>query len=311
MANATASREAAGPAAPAPDPDLDPAADGPLRRLVDGGWLLRSGVAGLFGFTPKFETAMARLQAVLTAADPSGSPGPHWYPPVVPLADIERAEYAQAFPHLLGTVHTLAPGYAPDPVAPTAPGHDAWAPADVVLAPAVCYGVYPQLTGHVVDQPFSFDALGCCYRHEATTEPGRFRSFRMREFVVVCGPDEAWQWRDSWIARCEEMFARLGLTFSVQPASDPFFGPCARFMSSSQIEQHLKYEFVVPLHDADPGTAIASANCHKDHLGGLFGIGLPDGGPAHSSCMAFGLERTILALVHAHGDELANWPVLA
>lgn len=240
MANAMASQETAGP----PAAGLDLAAGGPLGRLVDGGWLLRSGVAGLFSFTPKFETAMARLQAALTAADPSDSPGPHWYPPVVPLADIERAEYAQAFPHLLGTVHSLAPEYVPDPLAAGTPGDDAWAPADVVLAPAVCYGVYPQLTRCVVEKPFFFDAVGCCYRHEATSEPGRFRSFRMREFVVVGGADEAWPWRDAWIARCEDLFARLGLTFSVQPASDPFFGPGARFMSSSQIEQHLKLSLI-------------------------------------------------------------------
>jgi seryl-tRNA synthetase len=225
---------------------------------------------------------------------------------VVPLAVIERAEYAQAFPHLLGTVHTLAA----EASAAGIPEDGTRAPADVVLAPAVCYSVYPQLTGRAVGEPVFFDAVGCCYRHEATSELGRFRSFRMREFVVVADEDAAWQWRDAWIARCEGLMAGLGLTFSVQPASDPFFGPGARFMSSSQIEQHLKYEFVVPVHEADPGTAIASANCHKDHLGHLFGIGLAAGGPAHSSCMAFGLERTVLALIHAHGDELADWPDL-
>ncbi len=271
-------------------------------RLIKGGWLLPSGVAGLFSCTPKFETVLARLQAALTAAGPGGSPGPCWYPPTVPLADIERAEYTQAFPHLLGTVHALAPE------ATGLPGDGTRLPADVVLAPAVCYSVYPQLCDRVIDEPFFFDAMGCCYRHEATSELGRFRSFRMREFVVVADEDTAWQWRDSWITRCEGLFARLGLACSVQPAADPFFGPGARFMSSSQLEQHLKYEFVAPVHEADAGTAIASANCHKDHLGHRFGIGLAAGGPAHSSCMAFGLERIVLALIHVHGDELANWP---
>ncbi len=285
----------------------DQAADHPLRRLISGGWLRPSGVAGLLSFAPKFETVMARLQALLTTAGPSDSPGPCWYPPVVPLADIERAEYTQAFPHLLGTVHALPP----EASAAGMPQDGARVPADVVLAPAVCYSVYPQLSDRVLEEPFFCDAMGYCYRHEATSELGRFRSFRMREFVVVADEDTAWQWRDSWITRCEALFAGLGLTFSVQPAADPFFGPGARFMSSSQIEQHLKYEFVAGVHETDPGTAIASANCHKDHLGHRFGIGLADGGPAHSSCMAFGLERTVLALIHAHGDELADWPDLA
>jgi seryl-tRNA synthetase len=153
-----------------------------------------------------------------------------------------------------------------------------------------------------------FDAAGYCYRHEATSEVGRFRSFRMRELVTVAGADAAWQWRDAWVVRSEALLARLGLTCSVELASDPFFGPGGRFMRSSQVQQNLKYEFVVPLHDDDPGTAIASANGHKDHLGQRFAIDFADEGPAHSACMAFGLERMTLALIHAHGDDLADWP---
>ena len=272
----------------------------PIERLADGGWLRTTGVPGLLSFTPKFETVIAGLQAALTAADPTGSAGPTWHPPVVPLANIERAQYTEAFPHLLGSVHALA-----------SQDQDAdRTPTDVVLAPAVCYSVYPEVANSVVEGPLHFDAAGYCYRHEATAELGRFRSFRMREFIIVGDASSAWQWRDAWIARCEALFSRLGLTPVVTPASDPFFGPGGRFMKSSQIEQNLKFEFVVALHDDDPGTAIASANCHKDHLGERFAIEHVDGGPAHSSCMAFGLERTALALIHAHGDELADWPAL-
>jgi hypothetical protein len=79
-------------------------------------------------------------------------------------------------------------------------------------------------------------------------------------------------------------------------------------MRSSQVQQNLKFEFILPVHDDDPGTAIASANCHKEHLGERFAITFADQGWAHSSCMAFGLERTMLALIHAHGDRLADWP---
>lgn len=268
-------------------------------RLADGGWLRPTEVPGLLNFTPKFETVLAGLQAALTAADPSPVDGPTWHPPVVPLAHIERAQYTEGFPHLLGTVHALAPGQ-----------DTARTPTDTVLAPAVCYGIYPQVADSVIEGPLSFDVAGYCYRHEATAELGRFRSFRMREFVTIGDPATAWQWRDAWIARCEALFTRLGLTPVVTPASDPFFGPGGRFMKSSQLEQNLKFEFVAALHDDDPGTAIASANCHKDHLGELFAIEHAGGGWAHSSCMAFGLERTMLALIHAHGDDLADWPEL-
>lgn len=290
--------------------DLAPATgqpDGPTERLVAGGWMLPTSVPGLLGHTAKFETCLARLQAVLTAADPSGSPGPTWYPPVTPREVIDRAEYAESFPHLLGTVHALAVDGEPDEL-DALPDDSARRPADVVLAPAVCYGVYPRLAGRVLEEPTFFDAAGHCYRHEATSELGRYRSFRMREFVTVSVENAAMLWRDAWIARCEELFGELGLAVSVQPASDPFFGPGGRFMRNSQIQQNLKFEFVVPVHGEDRGTAIASANCHKEHFGERFDIRFGDRGLAHSSCMAFGLERTMLALIHAHGDSLADWP---
>lgn len=278
-----------------------------FKRLVDGDWLLPVGAPGLLAFTPKFESVMTALQAALTTADPAHSAGPTWYAPVVPRANIDRAEYAESFPHLLGIVHALSPGTPAD--API--GEAARKPTDLVLAPAVCYSVYAGLANRVLAESLNFDVAGYCYRHEATSEVGRFRSFRMREFVTVGQDTTAWQWRDAWIARTEAFFTRLALPVSVQPASDPFFGPGSRFMRSSQMQQNLKYEFVVPLHDDDPGTAIASANGHKDHLGQRFAISLAEGGTAHSSCAAFGLERIVLALIHAHGDNLADWPLLA
>lgn len=280
--------------------------DRQLERLVAGGWLLPVGGPGLLAFTPRFESVLAALQAALTAVDPARSAGPTWFAPVVPRANIDRAEYAESFPHLLGVVHAMGPGTSGDGPA----GDAARPPTDVVLAPAVCYSVYAGLANRVLAEPGYFDAAGYCYRHEATSEVGRFRSFRMREFVAVAPDALAWQWRDDWIVRTEAFYARLGLAVLVEPASDPFFGPGSRWMRASQVQQNLKYEFVIPVHRDDPGTAIASANGHKDHLGQRFAIGLADGGTAHSSCMAFGLERTVLALIHAHGDDLADWPPL-
>lgn len=177
-----------------------------------------------------------------------------------------------------------------------------------MLAPAVCYHFYPRLSGQELASPVKFDGSGYCYRHEATSEPGRLRSFRMREFALV-GPGElATEWRDAGLETFTGWLAGLGLKVDVQVADDPFFGPEARLMRASQRQQQLKYELRVPVHAADSGTAVASANCHGDHLGRRFGIALADGEPAHSACVAFGIERVVLALLHAHGDNRADWP---
>ncbi|MEY9934537.1 seryl-tRNA synthetase [Catenulispora sp. GP43] len=275
----------------------------PLARMADAGWVSPTSVPGLIGYTPKFESVLESLQTALTALDPHGLGGPVQHAPVVPRETIERAQYAESFPHLLGTVHAYAS--AEQATAPSASQREL---TDVVLAPAACYSVYPQIADRTLDLEQHFDVFGYCYRHEATSEYGRFRSFRMREFVIVGGQEPAWEWREAWIERCEGLFARLGLKIAVVAASDPFFGPGDRFMRASQLQQSLKFEFVAPVHARDEGTAIASANCHKDHLGERFAIRFAEMGVAHSSCMAFGLERVVSALIQAHGDDLANWP---
>lgn len=105
-------------------------------------------------------------------------------------------------------------GAQPEEVQTAAPSE-----TNVVLAPAVCYSVYPQIADSTITEAHHFDAVGHCYRHEATSEYGRFRSFRMREFIVVGDPETAWEWRAGWIGRCEELFTRLGLDFRVEAAS--------------------------------------------------------------------------------------------
>ncbi|GGR31404.1 aminoacyl--tRNA ligase-related protein [Streptomyces roseolus] len=265
------------------------------------GWTAPTGLPGALGLSPRFEEVIAGLQKALNTAGAVPSPGPVWYPPVVPQELLERAEYAESFPHLLGTVHALAEG-TDRAAGPSASG--------VALAPAACYSVYPSFADRELTEAAHRDVAGYCYRHEATTEPGRFRSFRMREFVRVGDAGTTLDWRDEWIARGEALFSRLGVKVSVQSATDPFFGPGGRFMRASQLEQSLKYEFVARVAADDEGTAIASANYHKDHLGARFGITYADRGTAHSACTAFGLERVVLALVHAHGDDRANWPSL-
>ncbi|WP_371600262.1 aminoacyl--tRNA ligase-related protein [Streptomyces sp. NBC_00564] len=280
-------------------------ADDSYDSLVAGDWLVPANGRGLVLFTAKFELVVSRLNTAITEISPSGVAGPLWCPPVMARSDIERADYDQAFPHLLGDVNAMVQEGGREGVAGDS------ASSRTVLVPVVCYHIYPQLADRVVERPAHFDLAGHCYRHEATTEVGRLRSFRVRDFVLVAGEAEAWRWRDEWITSGAEFYARLGLKVSVQPASDPFFGPADRLSRRSQLEQQLKYEFVADLGDGGTGMAIGSANCHKDHQGSRFGIRYRDEGAAHSACVGFGLERIALALIRTHGDDLASWPAFA
>lgn len=270
--------------------------------LTAAGWAVAAGIGGAPAWTPRFEQVVAELQQALnqqalnqqTPCD-SGSCGPMWYPPVMSRGDAERAGYAESFLDLLGSVHALSDGQD-------------FSPTDAVLVPAMCYHIYPQLAGRAVSRLATFDLSGYCYRHERTHEHGRLRAYRVRELLAVGTADAALAWRDERLERASAFFRGLGLSVRTEVAADPFFGPGGRLLRATQLEQQLKFEFVCQIAATGDGTAIASANYHKDHFGIAFEIKALGGGVAHSACMGFGLERIVLALIHAHGHDRRNWP---
>ncbi len=68
----------------------------------------------------------------------------------------------------------------------------------------------------------------------------------------------------------------------------------------------LKDELTVDLGDGPP-LAIASFNDHEAFFGDAFAIRTPSGAAA-SGCVAFGLERWLLAVLATHGPDARNWP---
>lgn len=80
-------------------------------------------------------------------------------------------------------------------------------------------------------------------------------------------------------------------------------------LAANQRDEGLKTELTVRLYgDLDDGTAIVSANCHRDHFGETFGLRTAEGDVAHSACVGFGMERIALALLRTHGLQPDNWP---
>ena len=155
-----------------------------------------------------------------------------------------------------------------------------------------------------------FDILGYGFRHEPSLDPMRMQSFRMHEFVYVGDPDGAQDYRDTWLDRAIETLQSLGLLVDAVAANDPFFGRAGKMLISAQLRENLKIEIVVPMYgDLSEGTAIASANCQRDHLTAAFGIHTADGNVAHGACLAFGMERTTLALLRTHGLDVGSWPL--
>lgn len=283
-------------------------------ELLASGILIGTSSDGIYGRSGAFESIVAGLDRLLgEMASPLGATVLR-FPPVYPRADFERTDYIASFPDLSGIVSTfehgdrehrelLAAREAGEP-------YDGWlSPADVVLTNAICHPLYATLEGRLPEGGGYFDLSGYGFRHEPSLDPMRMQSFRMREFVFVGSPDDAQAYRDEWLDRAVETLASLGLAVSAVPANDPFFGRAGKMLVSAQLRENLKVEIVVPLYgDLSEGTAIASANCQRDHLTAAFGIETADGATAHAACVAFGMERVSLALLRTHGLNLEAWP---
>jgi hypothetical protein len=146
-----------------------------------------------------------------------------------------------------------------------------------------------------------------CFREESSTEPGRLRSFRMRELVRLGSAGDCRAWRDGWLAAAEAWLLELGLQPKRVVANDPFFGRANRLLRATQRDEGLKWELEVEV-EPDRPQAVAYCNYHKEHFGGLFSISDPTSLTAHSSCAAFGYERLALALTNRHGRDPRRWP---
>jgi hypothetical protein len=208
------------------------------------------------------------------------------FPALIDRPTLERAEYSQAFPHLLMSACACI-----DPAQPLSRllVSENLAATSWLLSPAVCYHAYPRWEHEILTAPRILAARGRCFRHEAEFVPSRRQiEFEMRE-IVLCGPAD-------WIAdraaearrRIDVIAGAVRLEAAWEIASDPFFLPTAQGKAFVQRLQETKQEFVV--RNPEP-LAIASINRHGTFFGERFHIGLSEGGAAHTACIAFGLDR--------------------
>jgi seryl-tRNA synthetase len=178
------------------------------------------------------------------------------------------------------------------------------------LSPAVCYHAFERFAGRQFDRPVTITAESSCFR-EADRQaggPGRLWEFTMREVVFVGASSWVVARREEWMAAVTAFAASLGLEPSLEPATDPFFGDAGRGRRLLQQVKGLKYELCLATHEAR--LPVASFNLHETFFGQRFAMTLDDRTVAHSACVAFGLERWVLAFLDQRGPEAADALVL-
>jgi hypothetical protein len=129
----------------------------------------------------------------------------------------------------------------------------------------------------------------------------------MREIVCIGTESDVKAFLDRCVRRVSALERELRLECELATASDPFFAPTARGQAALQRIKGLKHELEFRFSDTRP-LAIASFNDHETFFGEAFGISSVDGTPAWSGCVAFGIERWLLAILCTHGVDPEGWP---
>ncbi|MFJ5309823.1 hypothetical protein [Streptomyces sp. NPDC088350] len=167
-----------------------------------------------------------------------------------------------------------------------------------VLSPSTCYHTFAHLSG--VDERWDlrcYTARGTCHRFEPSTEAFRLASFTMREFVLIGDEDLVVHQGESAFNESVDLVGKLHSEVSVSKANDVFYGDRAEVTRRVQLARGVKREISVPWDNVSE-VAIGSRNLHQDLFTTSFNIGTATEGPAmHSMCIAFGIERMLLALL--------------
>jgi seryl-tRNA synthetase len=297
----------------AESPEIAPQPVDPLDHLADV-LFHRMGSDGVYARTALYEDVVERLAALITRHREPDTEVMR-FPPVMSRTQLQKSGYLKSFPNLLGCVCGLhgTEREIHAAVSRFDAGGD-WttslSPADLVLSPAACYPVYPIAAsrGQLAPGGLKFDVAADCFRREPSRHLDRLQSFRMREYVCIGGPDDVSAFRERWMERAQGIAHDLGLSFRVDQASDPFFGRVGQIKAISQKQQCLKFELLVPLRSTAQPTACMSFNYHREHFGTTWGIADANGEPAHTGCVAFGMDRLAVAMFHTHGTAPASWP---
>ncbi|MBN2044464.1 MAG: hypothetical protein JW757_05535 [Anaerolineales bacterium] len=275
---------------------------------------------GVFVFGPLVTRLMDFFESRFLMLADEFEAKPYRFPTLISAKMLDRVDYFSAFPHSL----TFATHLREDLDVINHFAHEAHytedglnAPAEsfsrfkMLNSPAVCYHLYFSLADHPLpDGKLIATAVGHCFRYESTnlTSMERLWNFTMREVIFVGPKDFVLENREKSRQLMEKIFEDIGLVYHVETANDPFFVGEFRKQVAFQTAFQLKYEIRAKLPFKNSTLAVGSYNYHQDFFGRHLGITLPDGGPIHTGCTAFGLERIVYAFLSQFGFDQSKWP---
>jgi seryl-tRNA synthetase len=292
----------------------------PHLELLSSGQISQE-AQGIFALGPLVTRVIDYFESRFLDLAESFGAEPYRFPILIPARYLERVNYFRAFPHSLtfathlredlDVIDHFAQHAACDEHGLNAP-MDSFSPIQALLSPAVCYHLYFALA----DQPLPggqliATAVGNCFRYESTnlTSLERLWNFTMREVIFIGSKEFVLDNRETARQRMRQVFDEIGLAYRVESATDPFFIGEFRKQTVFQSAFQLKFEIRAHLPFKDSTLAVGSYNYHQNFFGRHLNISLPDGSPAHTGCVAFGLERMAYAFLAQFGLQPEEWPV--
>ena len=274
----------------------------PVAALERRGELATTGAGRVALAGLALEVLEAVDHTVIQWARSLGAPE-HRYPSLIDPGVLSRAGQAIA---------TRVVASEPEGRVEESPSSGDGAPNDIgALSPAVCYHAYPAWSGKSLGpEPTLLTARGSCYRYEGGNYAPleRLWEFTMREIIVLGTREQVESIRHSLLTQVTSLIETLELDAAIETAADPFFAAGDEGRRLMQQAGALKYELRLTVDSAGRSIAAASFNHHHDFFGNRFAIRLDNEAVAHSGCIAFGLERWVLAILSQHGVNEGSWP---
>jgi seryl-tRNA synthetase len=292
-------------------------------ELKRRGWVIElgRGQVGLAGPALLLAQAIDRACAKL-GRDHFGASDAQ-YPALIPAEILARCGYFTSFPQAVSMVshiiedHDLIEEFrqANTGGGLTIPRREAFPTPEACLSPAVCYHLYQSLEGATLDENGRcVTTVGKCFRYESKNIVGldRLWDFTMREVIFVGTDSWVSGRRQRGIELVSDMIGEWDLDCVIEAANDPFFATVHTTKTWWQARGDLKFEMKIGVEPGAEGEArsiaAGSFNLHENFFGKTFTITASDSQPAFTGCLAWGIERWVLAGFTQHGWEPSRWP---
>lgn len=296
-----------------------PFSDDPNIALQAQGEMFQE-TSGVFTLGPLISRLIEFFESYFIDLADSFEAIPYRFPSLTSAEFLQRVKYFHTFPHSLSFVTHLREdldiieAFAKEASCEehglnTPP--ESFAKIQALLSPAVCYHLYFSLADKTIPNgQLAVTGVGQCFRYEAINLVSleRMWNFSMREIIFVGSKNFVLTSREKAQQKMRQILEDIGLAYRVESANDPFFIGEFKQQIAYQSAFQLKYEIRARLPFKNSTLAVGSYNYHQDFFGRHLNINLPDGSPAHTTCIAFGLERLAYAFLSQYGLDKQLWP---